>query len=147
MWIYKNQVSKIVDFEIIGDDDMRIHLDKELLMTEGKELIRKLLLTLQTFKSSGCVERGAKFYNEYSEVSDYFLKFRDIVQKTKLPRRLELNNNLVRFNETHIEPVVYPECFEGVIMSWRDRFPFTKHLYKQVTEIWNEHKESMKVKV
>jgi len=28
MWIYKNQKSKIVDFEIIGDnEDFRIHLD------------------------------------------------------------------------------------------------------------------------
>ena len=47
MWFYKNQKSKIVDFEIIGDDeDFRIHLDEDLLATEGMELIKKLLLVL-----------------------------------------------------------------------------------------------------
>lgn len=64
MWIYKNQKSKIVDFEIIGDnEDFRILLDKDNLVKEGKELIRQLLIVIQTYKSSGCVERGAKFYN------------------------------------------------------------------------------------
>ena len=37
MWIYKNQQSKIVDFEIVGDnEDFLIHLDEKLLVTEGK---------------------------------------------------------------------------------------------------------------
>lgn len=41
MWIYKNQKSKIVDFEIIGDnEDFLIHLDEKLLVEEGKGLIK-----------------------------------------------------------------------------------------------------------
>ena len=35
MWLFKNQVNKIVDFEMIGDNDFVIHLSKEHLMTEG----------------------------------------------------------------------------------------------------------------
>lgn len=48
MWIWKNQKSKIVEFEIMGEnkDDFRIHLDQALLVTEGKELIRSLLIVL-----------------------------------------------------------------------------------------------------
>jgi hypothetical protein len=47
MWIYKNQKSKIVDFEVVGDDeDFLIHLDEKLLVSEGKELIRQLLVVL-----------------------------------------------------------------------------------------------------
>jgi len=46
MFIWKNQKSKIIDFEMLGDNDFRIHLDKENLYTEGQELISKLLLTL-----------------------------------------------------------------------------------------------------
>lgn len=47
MWIYKNQKNKIVDFEIVGDnEDFLIHLDEALLVTEGKELIKKLLIIL-----------------------------------------------------------------------------------------------------
>lgn len=103
MWIYKNQKSKIVDFELTADgNDFYIHLDKKLLVEEGKGLIRDLLLVLQTYKSSGCAERGQKFYQEYSEVSDFFLKVRDLVIKKKKPRRIELNNNLVRYTESMI---------------------------------------------
>jgi hypothetical protein len=39
MWIYKNQKSKIVDFEITnenGDESFLIHLDQENLVKEGK---------------------------------------------------------------------------------------------------------------
>ena len=77
MWIMKNQnqENKIVEFEITGEnkDDFVIHLNKERLCTEGKVLIKDLLIVLQTYKSSGAFERGKKFYDEYSAVSDYFL--------------------------------------------------------------------------
>ena len=63
-------------------------------------MISDLLVVLQTYKSSGSIERGAKFYNEYSEVSDFFLKIREIVLRKKKPRRLDLNNNLMRYTES-----------------------------------------------
>lgn len=69
----KNQKSKIVEVVLDGEDNFLINLDKELLFTEGRDLIRDLLVVLQTYKSSGCLERGAKFYSEYSEVSDFYL--------------------------------------------------------------------------
>ena len=72
-WIMKNQKGKIAEVELKGDNDFVIHLDQELLISEGKELIRQLLVVLQTYKSSGAEERGRKFYDEYSEVSDFFL--------------------------------------------------------------------------
>ena len=84
MWIYKNQKSKIVEIEVDEDgQNFLIHLDKELLKTEGRELIKKLLLVLQTYKSSGAYERGKKFFDEHSVVSDFFLQIRDIVLKHK----------------------------------------------------------------
>lgn len=47
MWFYKNQKSKIVNFEIIGDnEDFIIHLDQDKLVTEGQELIKQLLIVL-----------------------------------------------------------------------------------------------------
>jgi dipeptidyl-peptidase-3 len=138
MWFYKNQKSKIVDFEIIGDnEDFRIHLNEELLMAEGPELLKQLLIVIQTYKSSGAVDRAAKFYAEYSEVSDFFLQIRQIVINQKKPRRLLLNNNLVRQNAARIEPVTYPETFEGIILSFADRYQFNKRLYNQVTGVWN----------
>jgi len=83
-WIYKNQKSKIVDFEITGENEFIIHLDEALLISEGKGLISDLLIVLQTYKSSGAFERGKKFYDEYSEVNDFFLKIREIVLRNKI---------------------------------------------------------------
>jgi len=57
-WIYQKQKGKIVHFEITGDNDFVIHLDEALLISEGKGLISQLLVVLQTYKSSGALERG-----------------------------------------------------------------------------------------
>lgn len=122
-----------------------IELDQANLVSEGKELIKKLLLVIQTYKSSGAADRGLKFYNEYSAVSDFFLEVRDIVIKKKKPRRIELNNNLVRYSEQCVEPITYPETFEGIVLSYADRFQFNKALYKQVMGVWDEHKADLKV--
>ena len=66
-FLYQKQTTNILNFEIIENGtDMRIHLNKENLMTEGKNIIRYLLLILQTYKSSGCVSRGKAFYDHYS---------------------------------------------------------------------------------
>ena len=68
-YLYQKQTTDIVKFEICeGGEDMRIHLNKENLMVEGKKLIREFLIILQTYKSSGAVERAKAFYDHYSKV-------------------------------------------------------------------------------
>jgi hypothetical protein len=63
----------------------------------------------------------------------------------KKPRRLELNNNLVRYNEKTINPVLYPEELECIILSYADRFLFNKKLYNQVKNEWDQSKQYLKV--
>jgi len=146
MWLYKQQKTDILKFEIVGDnDDFIIHLNQENLNKEGKQLISDMLIIIQTYKSSGAYERAKKWYDEYSEVSDFFLQIRKIVLAKKRPRRLDGNNNLVKYNESCIEPRCYPETHEGVILSYAERYPFNRGLYKQVTGVWNEHKADLKV--
>ena len=53
-------------------NDLRINLNKENLMGEGQALIRELLLILQTYKSSGAVDRAKAFYERYSKVKGIF---------------------------------------------------------------------------
>ena len=90
-------------------------------------MIEKLLIVLQTYKSSGNFEKGSEFYAKYSQVSPFFLKIRDLVISKKMPRKLVLNNNLVKTPEG-ITPEVYPENFEGIISSFQDRYPFDENL-------------------
>jgi len=62
----------------------------------------------------------------HSEVSDYFLQIRDILtqkQGASTPQPLYVNHNLKRDSESSvIEITKYPESFEGIIMSYADRF-------------------------
>lgn len=143
-YLYQNQKSEIIRFEVT-DDDMLIHLNKDNLWTEGRELITKFLTIIQTYKSSGCIERASAFYAKYSEVTGMFLQIRDIVIAKKKPRRLELNNNLVRYNEQLIESVHYPESFEGIIHSYVDRFPFNAEFRDQIVGEWNKTKHHLRV--
>ena len=146
MWLYKKQKSDILKFEIVGDnEDFRIHLNQENLVKEGKELIKDMLIVLQVYKSSGAVERATKWYKEFSAVDDYFLTIREIIVKNKKGRRLECNNNLFKYSESCIQPICYPATLEGVILSYADRYQFSKGLYKQVLSSWDEHKASLKV--
>lgn len=146
MYLYQNQKSDIVKFELKEEtEEFYIHLNKENLMKEGKELIKKFLIILQTYKSSGAVELATKFYAHFSHVDEFFLKVRKLVVKNKKPRRIELNNNLMRYNESVIEPVVYPESFEGIIKSYADRFPCTPEVTKQMIGEWNHSKHFLRV--
>ena len=144
-FLYQNQKSKMIDFEVTAEGFL-IHLDRELLFSEGRELIRTFLLILQTYKSTGALSRAERFWAHYSKVEGVFLKIRDIVVEKKKPRRIELNNNLVRYSEDCIQPVVYPERFEAIIHSYADRYPCTKEYVEQVVRVWDEHREDLRVK-
>ena len=120
-------------------------MNQENLVTEGKQLITEFLIILQTYKSSGAVERAKQFYDKYSEVKDIFLEIRKIVIEKKKPRRIELNNNLVRYNEKTIEPLHYPETFEGIVHSYIDRYPPTKKFIDTVLSQWMPTKDFLRV--
>jgi len=124
-YMLQNQKTDIIRVEFVENEtSFIIHLNKENLMAEGRELLHEFLIILQTYKSSGCIERGQKFYDHYSKVEGDFLKMRELVILNKKPRRVELQTNLMRYNEKSISPINYPECFEGLIHSFADRFPF-----------------------
>lgn len=145
-YLYKNQTTKFLKFEFDEENqEFYIHLDKDRLNKEGRELIRNFLIILQTYKSSGAVDIAAKWYNKYSEVDEFFRKVRTLVVSKKKARRIELNNNLFRYNEKNITPQVYPECFEGVIKSFDDRFEPNEALANQIISEWDKTAEHLRV--
>ncbi len=114
-------------------------------MTEGREMITKFLIILQTYKSSGASDRAQKFYDEYSTVSDYFLKVREIVVKKKSPRRIELNNNLQYYNEETIEVRSYPEVLESIILSYQDRYGAKDDVLDAMQGQWKARADKLRV--
>lgn len=70
-WILRNQKSPILQIKLSEDkQDFKIVLNKTLLNNEGRLLIKDLLHVMQVYKSSGNIERAAKFYNDYSQVPE-----------------------------------------------------------------------------
>ena len=146
-YLLQNQKTELCSLELTENGtDFLIHLNKENLMGEGRELIRQFLLILQTYKSSGCIERAAAWYAHYSKVEGELLKIREIVIANKVPRRLELYSRLERYNAKNILPINYHECFEGIILSFAERYPFTAELRDQTLSQWRPTAEQLRVK-
>lgn len=145
-YLYQHQKSQIVSFDLDeANGEFIINLNKENLVTEGKELITKFLIILQTYKSSGAVERASKFYSHYSQVDDFFLKVRALVIEKKKPRRVEVFNNLVRSEESGAVSILqYPETFEGIIQSFADRYSASEVIATVLPE-WDKTKHHLRV--
>ena len=65
--------------------------------------------------------------------------------KKKKPRRIELDNNLVRYSEQVIEPTVYPSCFEGIIASYADRYSNDAGFVSKILAEWAKTAGDLKV--
>ena len=109
-----------------GDENFSVVLDKDYLSTEGKELIRKLLIILQTYKSTGSAEKAKEFYEKYSVVNEFFLKVRKLMLKSMADNVIQINNNIEKHSEKRLESKSYPESFEGCILSFADRYPWSQ---------------------
>ena len=97
----------------------------------------------QIYKSTADVEGGTKFFQEYSKVNETFLRYRKIVVENKLPRRLELQHDVLLKPNGQFEYVDFEESFEGIIKSqlvhYRDSF-------EDVYYVWKEHRDDFKLK-
>lgn len=103
-------------------------------MKHGKELVSKIVMVLHINKCTADYKRAKEFYDHYSNVSEKFLKIRDICFKREKPFRLELYHNLKLSEDgKKVEPVICPETLEGIIKSSVDRFgtDFNDDIYNQ----------------
>lgn len=83
----------IVELKEVTKDDkpmIEIHLDKNLILTEGKKAIGHFLKHLQIYKSTADFKRGEAFFKKYLKVNEKLLGYRDIVIKNKRPRPVEV---------------------------------------------------------
>ena len=82
----------------------------------------------------GDYEAAKKMFDHYSKVDEELLKARKIVLENKVPRRINLQPNLLLDFVTS-EPVYkgYEESFEGVIKSSVERYadPFQEDVFKE----------------
>lgn len=93
-----------------------MNVDREKLRTVGFEAIKDFLRKLHILKSLGDYESGKKFFDGYSVVDEQMLKVRELVIANKVPRRINLQPNVI-LDPVNGEPQYrgYEETFEGVI--------------------------------
>jgi len=106
----------------VENDDAFVVLDRSKILTVGKKAIGIFLQKLQIYKSTANSEEGIKFYSGYTQVTEEFLKLREIVLKKRKPRRVfvQVNTKLVD-GEVLLEE--YPPTAEGLVNSFVNRFP------------------------
>jgi len=111
--------------EVVGDDgkpDLLITMNREKIMTVGKQAIADFLCKLQIFKSTGDICAAKTMYDRYSEVSEPWASWRQIVVNRRQPRAILVQANTV-LDDEKLKLVQYDPSPEGMVKSWAERFP------------------------
>ncbi|KAJ2939650.1 hypothetical protein O0L34_g14369 [Tuta absoluta] len=110
--------------EVEPGQNLAMTLDKSRLATDGKRIIGDFLVKLQTIKATGDVAAGEALFNKYSALEEPWGRWRDIVLKHKQPRNIFVQPNTQHKGDS-VELIRYPCSAEGMVRSWRERFPRT----------------------
>jgi len=111
--------------DVIGDDgkpDLLITMNREKIMTVGKQAIADFLCKLQVYKSTGDISAAKAMYDRYSEVGEPWASRRQVVVDRKQPRVILVQANTV-LDDEKIKLVQYDPSPEGMVKSWVERFP------------------------
>jgi len=138
-----NDFVKIEEAEKDGKPYFYFTLDKSQIKTTGKKAIGDFLKKLQVYKSTGDNVEGTKFFERYLKVEEPFLKYRQIVLENRLPRRIELQDELRIVDDQTIEYVKFEETFEGLISS---KVEHHKDSFEDVYPIWKEYRDNFRLK-
>lgn len=100
--------------------DLALEIDETKLSTVAVEALGDFLLKLHVYKSTGDVENGVAFYDEMTNVTEEYAKFRDVVLSKKLPRKQYIQANTI-LSQDAIEVKEYDESETCMIQSYVDR--------------------------
>lgn len=145
MYLYKNQKTGFLRFDLNEDKtNFTIHLDRDLLYTEGRELTKSILQMIQTYKSVADVEGARHFYSQYSAVDEEFITLRNIVLAKRQPRRIVGSHNLFLGDETVVFKT-YETNHIGVIRSFQDRFETSREFVENYISEWEKTAADIRV--
>ncbi len=107
-----------------------------MILCYGQEIVTKILTNIHVWKCTGDFKSAKEFSDKHSQVSDFFLKIRQIIIDSAIPRRLELYHNIEMDENNQIKIKTYSESLEGIINSFVDRYnvDLNKHIYQQWTK-------------
>lgn len=118
--VFQDAGHGFVSIDKVGDDDLRVRLDRSKIETIGKDAIGHFLLQLQVYKATGDAAAGTELYNKVTSVPDEWLAYRDIVIAKRQPRKVLLQaNTFVEGGEVVLKEYAADEA--GVIQSFLER--------------------------
>ncbi|CUM66243.1 uncharacterized protein PRCAT00003903001 [Priceomyces carsonii] len=102
-------------------EDLEIAFDFSKLQTAAVDALGDYLNKLHVYKSTANVKEGVAFYNDATNVTDEYSRFREVVLKKKLPRKqlIQANTHLSGGNAVEIHE--YDESEVGMIESYFNR--------------------------
>jgi len=118
--------SGIARLEEIRDADgtlqnLYVRVDRELVLSKGREAAGKLLVELQVRKSTADAVGAREFYTNLTKpLPGWNGEIRDMVLRKKLPRKIFVQPNTVLENDA-IVLKEYPLTVAGVIQSFIER--------------------------
>jgi dipeptidyl-peptidase-3 len=101
--------------------DATIHLDRTKIDTVGKQCIGAFLSKLQILKATADSDGGRTLYDEVTNVPENWTSLRNLVMLKKQPRKVFVQANTFVANGK-VTLKVYPSTYEGVIVSFTERF-------------------------
>jgi len=102
-------------------DNAFVILDRSKILSVGMKAIGDFLNKLQIYKSTADVDSATKFFGGLSEVSDHFVKLREIVLARKKPRRVFVQSHTTIEND-QVKLHEFDASAEGMIKSFVARF-------------------------
>lgn len=102
-------------------DDLELVTDESKLDTAAVEALREFLHKLHVYKTTANVKEGLEFYDDMTEVTEEFAKYRDVVLSKKLPRKQLIQANTILSADGTVEVREYEESEVGMIQSFVDR--------------------------
>lgn len=102
-------------------EDLEIEIDESKLNTHAVDALSDFLNNLHTFKTTANAKEGIAFYNDITEVTPDYAKFRDTVLSKKLPRKQLIQANTFLKADGSVEVREYEESEVGMIQSFADR--------------------------
>jgi len=122
-WLIKEGIARLEEIRAPDNtlENLHIRLDRNKVLTKGKEVTGRLLIELQVRKSTADGKGAKEFYTELTKPSpEWEGEIRDLVLKKKLPRKIFVQpNTFIVKDEVVLKE--YPLTSAGVIESFIDR--------------------------
>ncbi|KAF9074653.1 aflatoxin-detoxifizyme [Rhodocollybia butyracea] len=122
-FLIKNGIARLEEVrDSVGKlENLYVRVDREKVLSEGKDVVGKLLVSLQVLKSTADGAGARKFYTELTTpLPGWDGEIRDIVLKKKLPRKIFVQPT-TSIVDGEVQLKEYPLTSAGAIESFIDR--------------------------